>query len=445
MTAQNKQLSISNWKNELATGDTGKTRLSEILKHRLNLKDGGLRVRSVNVTKNDRHLIVTFENNSTIRVVDLEKLEYLPFDYAAHRATIRLTSITRDDRSFFTASWDGCYRKFEISSGKCSQVLSGIARSPSCFLEPEERFLFTASYDSDFNVASKNSGWCWDLSTGKTIHSYEHSADRIHHEAIDIAMDDGGVYTGSDDGRAYRWPLHGKQPLIEYFSFVGTVRKITVSSNLFAAACTDGTLRIRKKISGEELFNFPNAHTDLREVRISKDETKLWSASGHGSIFCYDLLSGKMIYKKTYHSSWIWSIALMQEEQILVSGGGDGQVIFTSANTGQLLARLYMLPDQHDFLITCPPDKSFPSGMFYTNNEDYIQVQAEDKANDSLVTLDKSDPRHTSYFNKHNLKNLILTRLKNKGQYDLMTSEHLKNKNLFLQAHAGRDFKRLRA
>ena len=75
MTAQDKQLSIFNWKNALATGDTVNTRLSEILKHRLLLNNGGLRVRSVNVTKNDRHLIVTFEDNATIRVVDLEKLD----------------------------------------------------------------------------------------------------------------------------------------------------------------------------------------------------------------------------------------------------------------------------------------------------------------------------------------------------------------------------------
>ena len=369
MKARDNKLSVSKRKNELASGETGNTKLSEILKHRVHLKDGTFRVRSVNVTRDDRYLIVTFENHAMIRVVDLEKLEFLPNDYSGHTQTVRLTSITRDNKFFYTASWDGTYRKFEIATGKCSQFLSGIARSPSCFLEPEERYLFTASYESDFNVSSKNFGWCWDLATGKTIHSYEHSAERSKHEAIDICYDEGGVYSGSDDGRAYRWPLHGKEPLIEYFSCEGTVRKIAVSANLFAAACTDGIVRVHKKISGECLYNFPNAHSDLREVRISKDETKLWSASGHGSVMCYDLLNGKQIYKKTYLKSWIWSIGLMRDEQILVGGGGDGQVIFLSAHTGQLLARLYMLPDQSDFLITCPPDNAFPEGIFYTNKQ----------------------------------------------------------------------------
>ena len=36
-------------------------------------------------------------------------------------------------------------------------------------------------------------------------------------------------------------------------------------------------------------------------------------------------------------------MGLMRNEQILLYGGGDGQVIFLSAQTGQLLARLNML------------------------------------------------------------------------------------------------------
>ena len=159
MNNPDNKLSVSNWSNALAFGDSRDSKLSEILKHKLNLNDGTLRLRSVNVTKDDRYLIVTFEDNAMIRVVDLEKLEYLPNDYDGHTNTVRLTSITADNKSFFTASWDGTFRKFEIASGKCLQVLSGIARSPSCFVAPEEKLLFTASYDSDFNVESKNSGW----------------------------------------------------------------------------------------------------------------------------------------------------------------------------------------------------------------------------------------------------------------------------------------------
>jgi len=446
MIKQDTQLTISNWQSTLALENEIITTSVKTLRHEILLKNGGLRVRSVNVTKNDRYLIITFENNTMIRVFDLERLKYLDNEYDGHTQTVRLTSISRDDKSFFSASWDGTYRKFDLELGNTLQVLSGIARSPSCFLEPEERYLFTASYESDFNVSSKNSGWCWDLKTGKTIYSYEHKADRLHHEAIDIAFDEeGGVYTGSDDGRAYRWPLRGELPVLEYFSFKGTVRKIAVSTNLFAAACTDGVLRVHNKLSGECIFNFPNAYTDLREVRISKDETKLWSASGHGSLYCYDLKNRKLIYKKTHHSSWIWSITLMRNEQILVSGGGDGQVIFQLADTGQLLARFYMLQDKSDILVTCPSDNTFPNGIFYSNNEEYIQVFLEDKAGEYQEILDASDPRYASYFNKLNLKNLILTRLKNNNHYKLLAEKHLEEKKLLLQVQQPGDIKRIRA
>ena len=208
--------------------------------------------------------------------MDLEKLPYQPNEYKGHTQTVRLTSHSKDNKSFFSASWDGTFRRFEIETGECTKILRGVARSPSCYLDPNEKYLFTANYQSDYVLDARNSGWCWDLATGNIIHSYEHSDDILHDQAIDIAYDSFGVYTGSDDGRAYRWALTGGEPIMKYFAFNGTVRKVAISSTLFAAACTDGFIRVHKKLTGESIFQFPHQDSDLREVRISKDETKIW-------------------------------------------------------------------------------------------------------------------------------------------------------------------------
>ncbi len=51
-------------------------------------------VRSVNVTSDERFLIITFESSlPRIRVVDLEKLEYLPHSFSGHTASVRITSL----------------------------------------------------------------------------------------------------------------------------------------------------------------------------------------------------------------------------------------------------------------------------------------------------------------------------------------------------------------
>jgi WD40 repeat protein len=396
------------------------------LKHRFELKQGCYGVRSVNIA-DDRYLIITNQDNPKIRVVDLERLEFLPHKYEGHTHSVRLTSISADNKCFYTASWDSSYRFFEISSGKCTQILSGLGRSPSCFLDPEHKYLFTASYDSDYDLESKNTGRCWELSTGKVFKEYKHTQERKHPECIDIAYDQQFVYTGSDDGIAFKWNLKEEKPLFSFFQFEGAVRKVTVSVNYFAAACTDGIIRVHNKYTGECFRNLKHAATDVREVRISKDETKLWSAAADGSVACYNLNSGELIYHRKLHSSWIWSICLMMDEKILVTGSGDGTVVFLAAGSGHILMRFFNLAGENDFLSACPSDKSFPNGFFYTNKMDFIQVSVEESDNGLYKILDFNDSRRKAYINKLNIKNLVISRFKNKRQYDSLMEHYMQH------------------
>lgn len=404
------------------------------LSHSIRTDFGLNGVRSVNVTSDNRFLIITYEKSiPRIRVVDLEKLEFLPYEYCGHTDSVRMTRITRDNKAFHTASWDGSSRRFEIESGKCDLILSGFGRSPSCFLEPEQKLLFTASYDADCDLESKNSGRCWDLTSGKTIGLYRHTNERLSPESIDIVYEKGRVYTGSDDGCAYQWDISGEKKLIKYFSFNGCVRKLALSPNYFAAACTDGIARVCYKHTGLFFRHFFHIDKDVREVRISKDEERLWTATDGGTVSCFNLLTGKLIYSLKIHPLWIWSVCLMNDEKILVTGSGDGSIAFLSADTGQVLAQMYNLPGNSDFLITCPSDQAFPTGLFYTTDTDLIQVIREDKEMRALELLDLNDPRRIEYINKLNLKNLIITKLRNTKHYTSLTENYIANKNLLDQ------------
>jgi WD40 repeat protein len=417
---------------EIHQHDQGKENIefSHTIRSDLDLKG----VRSVNVTSDNRFLIITYENNiPRIRIVDLEKLEFLPFEYSGHTDSVRVTRITPDNKTFYTASWDGSSRRYEIGSGKCSRILSGFGRSPSCSLDPEQKFLFTASYDSDCDLELKNSGRCWDLSSGKPIGLYKHSDNRISPESIDIVYENGKVYTGSDDGCAFKWELKGDKPVMKYFSLAGCVRKLALSTKYLAAACTDGIVRVHFKHSGGYYRHFHHHESDVREVRISRDEKKLWSATDGGTVSCFSLVTGELIFSRKIHPLWIWSICLMNDEKILVTGSGDGTVAFLSADTGRILAKLLNLSDTSDFLITCPQDQSFPKGFFYTTNKDLIQVIKEDKYMQTSEILDADNPQRSEYINKLNLKNLMITRLKNDKQYTSLTGNYLMNKNLLDQ------------
>lgn len=403
---------------------------SHTIRPDLNLKG----VRSVNVTSDNRFLIITYEKSiPRIRVVDLEKLEFLPHEYSGHTDSVRVTRITPDNKAFYTASWDGSSRRFEIASGKCTQILSGFGRSPSCSLDPEQKFLFTASYDADCDLDMNNIGRCWDLSSGRTIRLYKHTGDRICPESVDIVYENGIVYTGSDDGCAFKWDIRGDTPVMKYFSLAGCVRKLALSTKYLAAGCTDGIVRVHYKHSGEYYRYFYHNDRDVREVRISKDENRLWSATDGGSVSCFNLVTGELIFRRQIHPLWIWSICLMNDEKIIVTGSGDGSVAFLSADSGLILAQLYNLPDTGDFLITCPKDQTFPKGFFYTTNTDLIQVNKEDKDMQIREILERDDPERMEYINKLNMKNLMITRLKNDKQYTSLTGNYMVNKNLLDQ------------
>ena len=368
---------------------------SGFLGHRYNPVDRPDGVRSVNVSSDNKYLIITNESRAgKIRVVDLDRMEYLAPAYSGHTASVRMTSISKDNSSFFTGSWDGTARRFDIDSGKCTENLSGFGRCPSVFLDPKGKYLFTCSYDTDLDFESGNTGRCWDLTSRSILHFYHHSDERQKIECMDIVFDQDFVYTGSDDGCSYRWPLEGGIPALEYFQCEGSVRKVAVSPSYFAVACTDGSLRVYWKISGELVCIFYQDEPDIREVRISKDETRLFSGAADGSVSCYNLLTKELIYQRKIHSHWIWSICLMNEDRVLVTGSRDGRVSFLTTDSGKILAQLINLPKKEDFLITCPPDKEsgFPNGFFYTNNMDLVQVLSWDIEKRTQQKLHPDDP-----------------------------------------------------
>ncbi len=390
------------------------------LKHRIFI-NGFMGVRSVNVTSNNRFLIITYEQSPEIRIVDMAKLTFLQVTYPGHTDSIRMTSITSDNRSFVTASWDGTWKLFDLLSGKLRKNLVGFGRSPCCYIAGN--LLFTGAYESDVDPRSGNTGRCWDLDSGNAVHRYPHSNFSINTECIDIISDGVFVYTGSDDGKAQKWKING-EPELKYFECQASIRKIAISDSFFAAACTDGFVRLSNKHTGERLKTLKHKASDIREVRISQDEKKLFSADEYGNIYCYSLPSGRLVYSRKFHTGPIWSICLMNEDQVLVAGSCDSTVSFVSVETGKLLARLFN-NSAKDFLITCPPDSTVAkNGFFCTSNTGLIEVFSKEAGDGASDALSLDDPRRVNYLKKWNLRNLVLIRLKNNGGFTSVSNNY---------------------
>jgi len=263
---------------------------------------------------------------------------------------------------------------------------------------------------------------------------------------MDIAYDGKYVYTGSDDGTAHRWSLKKQISLTNYFDLPVTVRKIAVSKRYFAAACSDGIIRVYNKISGRLYKQLKhNPSEEVLDVKITKDESKLVSASSDGTILCFDLLSGKYIFHSDVHFGWIWSICLYNDDQQIVTGSTDGTIVFMTIG-GDILARYYNLAGKQ-VLISCPPekDKIFPNGCFYTTNNKLITVFRNNKKNSSNEVLAEDDRDRLNYLNKVNRKNIVISKLRNNKDYDKLSENYCKHKKLLDGLSDSKNIKLLRS
>ncbi len=417
-----------------------------LLKHSFNPPCARYGIRSVKLTHNNKYLIITYlSNHGYIRVIDLEKLELLPCRYTGHKDSIRMVSVTKNDTHFYTASWDGTYRRFDLLKGTYDIMLGVTGRSPSCCLDGNDSHLLTASYDSDMSLSGKNTGRRWDLNSRGIVTYYRHFKPRKEPQCIDIACDVDFVYSGSDDGMALRFDKRTGRILFTYCDYNANIRKIALSEHLFALSATDGFIRVFDKVSGVVIRELFHSNNEAMDVRISKDETRVWSCSMDGSVKCHLIPTGEVLFHSMVHEDWIWSICMNNNDTVLVSGSSDGTVAFVSAETGLLLARLRCFPVENEFCFECPPDKAFPSGFFYTSNKDFIEVEQDEAESGTKRILDLKNPERISYIDRLNLRNMVITRLMNNRQYNSITEKYINERKVLDQIRDLNLPKRLRS
>jgi WD40 repeat protein len=174
------------------------------------------------------------------------------------------------------------------------------------------------------------------------------------------------------------------------------------------------------------LKNFRVSDTDVKDVKIAKDESFIVGCSDNGTVKSWSLKTGEELYCKRVHKSVIWSICLFKNDTMLVTGGTDGRINFIDTDTGRIICRMLNFPWDNEMLIAIPPDKYFPKGLFYSTNTKRILVFAEDE-NGNRDILPQNSRERIAYINKFNCKNLILSRLKSEKNFTLLSEMHLKN------------------
>jgi WD40 repeat protein/tRNA A-37 threonylcarbamoyl transferase component Bud32 len=117
---------------------------------------------------------------------------------------------------------------------------------------------------------------------------------------------------------------------------------LSLDGQRVAAACADGTLRVLRAATGEEVLAV-KAHDDSAfGVAFSPDGRRLASAGGDGVVKVWDATTGQAEHALEGHAAAVFCVAFSADGRLLASGSKDGVVKLWDARTGREAAPLEM-------------------------------------------------------------------------------------------------------
>ena len=119
---------------------------------------------------------------------------------------------------------------------------------------------------------------------------------------------------------------------------------------------------------------------------------------------------------------FIRSCYLSSDNARLIGYCSDGRIRFWDFFSGKLLGYMHCLDE--GFLYTTPPDKYFPSGLFWTDRPDLISVYEKTEGIQPVDYLSHDDARFKEYMLVNNRPDMVLARLRGLKEYERLAKQH---------------------
>ena len=365
---------------------------------------------TVCLTRDEQHLLVGGLHGS-LKMYDLETGRQIR-RFEGHSSWISAVAIDEDQNIVATASHDRTAKIFTLS-GQLIHTLSGHKDNVhTVAISPTDDIIATGGRDHKIIL--------WDKKKGKPIRSwYAHNG-----YVRSLVFDSKGEYllSAGEDGLARLWSLEWKYPIMEYGFHSHTVYSAVFSPDgkTVATASQDRTFHLHT-LQGDLKMVFSGHVNGIREVFFNKDKTVV-SVSLDGTAKRWDPSTGRCI--QTYssgHRDWLRCV-WVRSDGVLILGSKDGTVSFSDLESGETLATLHNL-DSKNFLWTTPPDNTAPSGWFWTDRQDLIEIVETDQNGKSKLLDPDSDPCK-DYKSTYNSMTQVMSRLTNKSA-DKKQFEHM--------------------
>ncbi|MBN2535768.1 MAG: WD40 repeat domain-containing protein [Spirochaetales bacterium] len=276
-----------------------------------------------------------------------------------HEETVNALLLNSRGNYLFTASSDHFLRKWNTDYIICPLTFKGHKGAVyDCKLSRDERRLYSCSADMTIKE--------WDAEKGICLKTYKGHTEGVN--KIALSWDEYHLVSGSRDGVILVWE-----------TLTGIIIK---------------RIEVKKMITA---------------LAITVDGTRIISGSHTGHISVWDSITGNCIITLTEHLGWVSGISLLENDNMMITSSYDGTVKFWTLDTYELRATYYNLNE--GFLWTTPPDRNAPSGRFWTNRMDIINVIECEKEGEHPDILSDDHPERARYLKLYNNRDMVIKRI----------------------------------
>lgn len=287
------------------------------------LEDQGISTIATSPTDSTR--FATADSQGKIKIWQLNpenKTQQLVHTMSSHKEAINHLQYSWDGKILASASVDNTIKIWDIASNELITTLKapqGQARLElginSIAFSQDRNLLVSGNEDHTLQI--------WDLTNNSLVSTHQEHGDRIN--TITINRKKKIIASAGDDQTIKIWNFQGELlQTIEAHNLSINALQFTNDGTILASASSDNTLKLwsvqsSEKIEPQPLQILSGHQNGITSLVFSKDGKLLVSGSGDRTIKLWQTKNGTLLKTLQGHSSKVTSIALINNDQAIVS------------------------------------------------------------------------------------------------------------------------------
>jgi len=252
-----------------------------------------------------------------------------------HLGWVRSVTVDASNEWFASASADRTIKIWDLASGALRLTLTGHVNTVNGVATSDRHpYLFSCGQDKLVK--------CWDLEQNKAVRSYHGHLSGVYCIAVHPSLD--VLVTGGRDSCARVWDMRTKaqvRVLGGHKNTVGAVACQNVDPQILTGS-HDSTIRCWDLATGEPMSVLTHHKKSVRALQFHPTEYSFASGSAD-NLKVWKCPEGRFIRNISGHTAIVNALAL-NRENVLVSGGDNGSLMFWDWKTGYNFQQLETIP-----------------------------------------------------------------------------------------------------